>query len=228
MKIRKERKEENKFKNMIKHYLTFYKKNLRKKHIVVYILSLVVFTFFMVNFISNLSETNKFLAQMDNVKETTNIFSTIIKEKIPLVFLLIFSGITPFIYIPVIGIVGYPYILSVELINMSTLNMIISTIGGVIQLFGISLAISAGIYYCTNSTKRFRYDQTSTFGIDDVKLQIYEATKKEDKLNKLKDKKQAKLEKREKLNVKIEYKALLFTTIVSTIIVVAAALITGV
>ena len=228
MKIRKERKEDSNFKSSVKHYLNFYKKNLRKKHIIVYVLSLVVFTFLMVNFISNLSETNKFLAQMNNVKDTSNIFSTIIKEKIPLVFLFIFSGITPFLYIPVLGIVGYPYILSVELINMPVLNMVISTIGGVVQLFGISLAISAGIYYCTNNTKKFRYDQSSTFGLDDVKLQIYEATKKEDKLKKLQDKRQAKIEKREKLNVKIEYKALLVTLVISTIIVVVAALITGV
>lgn len=228
MKIRKERKEESKFKDMIKHYLSFYKKNLRKKHIVIYILSLVFFTFFIVNFISNMSETNKLLAQMNNVNEHTNVFSNIIKEKVPLTFLFIFSGIAPFAYIPILGIAVYPYILSTELINMSILNIMVATIGGVIQLFGVSLAIAAGIYYCTNSTKKFRYNQSSTFGFDDVKQQIYEATKKQDKLQKLEEKRQSKMEKREKLNVKIDYRSLLFTGVISTIFVVVAALITGV
>jgi hypothetical protein len=182
----------------------------------------------MVNFINNLEGINQFLAGINAIKEKSNIFTMILKDKIPLVFLLVFSGITPFIYIPVVGIIGFPYILVTGLMNMSVVNMVFASIGAIIQIFGVSLAIAAGIYYCTNSTKRYRYNQTTTFGLDDVKMQIYEATKKEEKLNKIKDKRQAKIEKKEKLNVKIEYKALLITTIISIIIVAIATIITGV
>lgn len=228
MKVRKERAHSSKFRSVLKNYFAFYNKNLKKNHIIVYVISLIVFALFMINFISNLSEVNQFLSELKNAQEKSNIFVNIIKEKIPVVLLLIFSGITPFVYIPLIGVVGFPYILATGIMNMSLLNMIIACIGGVVQIFGVSLAISAGIYYCTCSSKKFRYSQSSTFGLDDVKEQIYEARKQDDKLDKVKAKKQAKLEKREKLNVKIEYKALFITAIISTIIVSVAAIITGV
>ncbi|MDF2866275.1 MAG: hypothetical protein K0R72_1093 [Clostridia bacterium] len=228
MKIRKERVHSTKIKNILKNYFSFYNKNLKKKHIIVYIISLIIFAFFMVNFINNLNEVNQFLSEVNNIGKNPNIFMTIIKDKIPLVVLLIFSGVTPYVYIPVIGIIGFPYLLTMNIMNMSTLNMIIACIGGLVQIFGVSLAVAAGIYYCTSSTKRIRYNQSNALGLDDVKKQIYEATKKEEKLNELNDKMQAKREKREKLNVKIEYKALILTGIISIIIVSVAALFTGV
>ena len=178
--------------------------------------------------IQNLDQFNQITSETNTIKAHSNIFMTIITEKIPVAFLMVFSGVTPFVYIPVIGICAYPYMLAIQLMNMSVINMILACIGSVIQIFGISLAISGGIYYCKNSSKRFRYNQSTTFGLDDVKLQVYEATKKEEKLDKLKGKLQVKREKREKLNVKIDYKSLIITAIISIIIVAVAALITGV
>ncbi|MDD2376647.1 MAG: hypothetical protein PHD15_02695 [Clostridia bacterium] len=228
MKIQKERAHSSDFKGVLKKYFSFYNKNLRKKHIIVFILSLVFFTVFMTNFINNLDQLNQLLTELSSTQEQSNIFMTIVKEKIPLVFLFIFSGITPYAFIPVVGIIGYPYILATEIINMSGFNMVLACIGSIIQIFGVSLAIAAGIYYCTCSSKKFRYSQSITFGLDDVKQQIYETTKNEVKLNKIKEKRQIKKEKREKLNIKIEYKGLIITAMISTIIVVTAALITGV
>lgn len=228
MKVKKQVRENNKFKDMLKNYYSFYKSNLKKKHIIIYALALLIFTFLSVAFINNLDETKVLLSQIEAAKGTTNILATVFKEKIPLIFLLVFSGITPFIYVPVVGIIGYPYILAISLVDMSAFNIVLAIFGSIIQLFGATLAISAGIYYCSCSTKKFRYDQSITFGLDDVKLQIYESAKKEDKANKLKEKMLFKKEKREKLNVKIEYKALVITTVISIIIVAVSALITGV
>jgi len=228
MKIRKERVHSSKFRSVLKNYFSFYNKNLRKKHIIVYILSLFVFAVFMITFIKNLYQMNQLISEINSTNVDSNIFMSIIKEKIPLIFLIIFSGITPLVYIPVIGIVGYPYILSTQLMNMSVINMVLACVGSIVQIFGVSLAVAAGIYYCNCSTKKFRYNQAITFGMDDVKAQIYEATKKEDKLNKLREKNQIKIEKREKLNVKIEYKGLIISGIISILIVVVATLITGV
>lgn len=228
MKIKKERSHFHNFKNVLRNYFAFYNKNLRKKHIVLYIISLLIFAFFMITFIKNLTEVNQFLSEVKTASEKTNIFMTVLKGRIPLIAIIVASGITPYIYIPLIAIAGFPYLLATELMNLSTINMIIACIGSVIQIFGVSLAVAAGIYYCTSSTKKFRYNQSITFGIDDVKKQIYETTKKEDKLNKLNDKMKNKSDKREKLNVKIEYKALVITAVISMIIVATAALITGV
>lgn len=228
MKIRKERAHFRKLKSVLKNYLAFYNKNLRKKHIIVYILSLMTFAFLMITFINNLREVNEFLSEVNTATQKSNIFMTVLKDKIPFIALIIFSGITPYVYIPIIGIIGYPYLLASHLMNMSTLNMIIACIGSIIQIFGVSLAVAAGIYYCTCSSKKFRYDESTSLGFDDIKEQIYTATKKEQKLNILREKRQAKREKREKLNVKIEYKALVITAVISIVIVAVAALITGV
>ncbi len=227
MKIRKERTHATNFSSMLKNYFTFYKKNLRRKHMIIYILSLVLFAFFITSFKSDLTAMNQLLSQIGDNKEETNIFMLILRNKIPLAFLLTFSGVTPYIYIPMMGIIGVPYLLALGLMNMSVVSLVISCIGAIIQIFGYSLAIAGGIYYCNLSTKRYRYNQTNLFGLDDIKMQIYEATKKEEKLNKVKERRQAKIEKKEKLNVKIEYKKLLITVIVSIIIVVIATLITG-
>lgn len=228
MKIRKERIHSAKFKTLLKNYLNFYNKNLKRKHITVYIISLIVLTSFMSLFIGNLSQVNQLLDGINNVEKGSNVFINTIKEKIPLVFLITFSGITPYIYIPVIGILGYPYLVAMEVMNLSSFNLVIATLAGILQIFGASLAIAAGIYYCTCSTKKYKYSQAITFGLDDVKQQIYTIAKKEEKLSKLKEKRQIKSDKREKLNVKIEYKNLLITVIVATIIVVIAAIVTGV
>ena len=228
MKIKKERSHSNNFRGVLKEYFSFYNKNLRRKHIVIYILSLIVFTMLMIVLIQNLDEINQITAGENIIKSHSNIFMTILTEKIPLTFLIVFSGLAPFAYIPLIGIFAYPYILVIQLINMSVINMVLACIGSVIQIFGISLAISAGIYYCKLSSKRYRYNESATFGLDDVKLQFYESTKRIEKLDKLKNKIEVKREKKEKLNVKIEYKNLMITAIISTIIVVVAALITGV
>lgn len=228
MKVKKQVKKNNNFKDMLKNYYSFYKINLRKKHIIIYAITLLIFTILSVTFINNLGDSQILLSQIDAAKGTSSVLETIFKEKIPLIFLLVFSGITPFIYVPVVGIIGYPYILALNLVDMSAINIILAIFGSIIQLFGATLAISAGIYYCNCSTKKFRYDQSITFGLDDIKLQIYESTKKDEKANKLKEKMQLKKEKREKLNVKIEYKVLVITTVISSIIVIVSALITGV
>lgn len=228
MKVKKQVRKNSNFKDMLINYYSFYKINLKKKHIIIYALTLIIFTILSITFINNIDDTKTLLSQIEAAKGTTSILGTIFKEKIPLIFLLVFSGITPFIYVPVVGIIGYPYILAINLVDMSAFNIILAIFGGIIQLFGATLAISAGIYYCNCSTKKFRYDQSVTFGLDDVKLQIYESTKKDEKVNKLKEKMLVKKEKREKLNVKIEYKALVITTVISSVIVIISALITGV
>lgn len=217
-----------KFIDIVKSYFSFYKKSLMKKHIIIYIISLIVFAFFLVTFMNNLDGINQLLSEIKNIENSRNIFSILIKEKIPVTFLLIFSGITPFIFIPVIGIIGFPYILATTIMNMNVINMVIACIGAIIQIFAMSLAISAGIYYCASSTKRFRYNNSTSFGLDDVKKQIYESTKKEEKLKVVTAKMENKAEKIKKLNVKIEYKALVITFVISTLVICIASLITGV
>lgn len=223
---------ENKFKRIMKNYFEFYKRELKRKHIMMYVISLVLFAIFTNSFISDLSAQNSMQNQLTTANSIVdkNVFGSIVKEKIPIVALTIFAGITPYMYIPAVALIGAPYMLALDIgavIKNATgsVNILSLSISSVLQLLGISLAIATGIYYCYNATKRFRYSQNNGFGIDDLKDQYYQIKKDEKKLNEHRDKKQKKLEKREKLNVKIEYGNIFISGIISMVIVIISTLI---
>lgn len=217
----------------ISEFLEFYKENLRKKHIIVYVVSLVIFFVFLAMFISTIDVKAPLETVIENTqKSSTNVFSTIIKQTIPSVFLVIFAGITPFIYLPVIGF-GYPYIIASDiaesfLMTTHTANIICMTFGGIIQIFAISLAMVAGFYYCGFSTKRFRYSQRSGFGMYNVKRQLYEIKKDDKKIAKLEEEKRKKDEKIEALNVSVPYKKLFYTFVVAAIIAIIGTIISAI
>ncbi|MNP08225.1 hypothetical protein D3C76_1002840 [compost metagenome] len=220
---------------IIKNYLSFYNKELRKKHILIYVVSLILFAIFTTSVISDVGNINTIQTQANNFTNSGNtsdkdVFNSIITQKIPISLLLIFAGITPFAYIPVLGIVLAPYILAGDIANVingsyGVISILSLSVSAVLQLIGIGLAIATGVYYCNNATKRFRYSQGGSMGIDDVKDQYYQIRKDEKNLEKLQLKRQQKLEKKEKLNVKIDYFNMLISAVVSVIIVSVATLI---
>lgn len=221
--------------NVLQEILDFYKKNLRKKHIIVYIISLIIFFVFLAMFISSIDVTHSIETIAETVEESKNdpgIFSIILKQTIPSIFLIIFAGITPFVYLSVIGFV-YPYILaqdiaSIFLINTHAYSVIFMTLGDIIKILGISLAMVTGFYYCSLSTKKFRYSQRSSFGMYDLKKHLYELRKNEKKLKEIEEEKKNKDLKNEKLNVKVPYFMLLKLFIISLIIAIIGTLITAI
>ena len=238
-KLVKKSKENNEKKRnypkVIGEFLDFYKKDLRKKHIIVYVISLIIFFIFLAMFISSLDVTTSIATLAENAQENvnnSNVFIQIFKQTLPSIFLVIFAGITPFVYLSVIGFY-YPYILAGDisssfLITSHTGSLICMTIGAIIQIFAMSLAMVAGFYYCTISSKKFRYSQRSGFGLYNVKKQIYEIRKDEKKLAKLEEKKRKKDEKIESLNVSVPYRKLLYVFIVTFVIAVIGTLIAAI
>ena len=105
-------------------------------------------------------------------------------------------------------------------------NVVIVALGIIIQLFGFGMAIAAGYYYCSLSSKRFRYNQSKGYSMDDVKKNFYSATKKNEKLDKLNKKMEEKAKQKEKLNVKVPYRMLLESALFAFIIVLIGTLIT--
>lgn len=226
------RKKGKKYPKFIQEFIEFYKENLRKKHIIVYVISLVIFFIFLAMFISSIDVQTSLETVIENTSEKANLFSTIIKQTIPSVFLIVFSGITPFIYLPVIGFL-YPYILASDiaesfLMTTHSSSVIFMTLGGIIQIFGIALAMVAGFYYCSFSSKKFRYSQRSSFGMYNVKKQIYQIKKDEEKIAKLEEEKRKKDEKMESLNVQVPYKKLFVTFIVALLIAIIGTVISAI
>lgn len=212
-------KKNEKSKN-IKKYLELYNKNIRKTHIIIYIICMLVFLMVVNSYISNIDVTN-ILTGNANIS-ISSLFSIIFKEKLVMIFLMIFAGITPFIFLPLIGVVS-SYNLAVcvgslFILNSSTIWIILSCIGSIIQMFGFSLAISIGTYYCILATKKYRYNFKGGITFSDIKKTLYKSTNNKQKFDNEMQKENERNQKREKLNVKIPYISILIFGIISFII----------
>lgn len=220
---------------VFKDFITFYNENLRKKHIIVYVISLIIFFMFLAMFISNIDVTTSIEIIAQNAKQSSNeynVFKEIIKQTIPAIFLTIFAGITPFVYLSVIGFY-YPYILAGDIAHLflmtsSNGNLIFMTAGAIIKIFAMALAMVTGFYYCSISSKKFRYSQRKGFGLYNVKKQIYEIKNNEEKLKRLEEDKRKKDEKIEKLNVNVPYKNLGIAFIISSVIAIIGTFIAAI
>ena len=211
----------NKNSKNIQRYFEFYNKNIRRTHIIVHIICMIIFFIVVNSYISNIDITNAFIGNATT--NTNSIFSIVFKEKLIMVFLIIFAGITPFIFLPLIGVIS-AYNLAVcvgslFMINSSTILIILTCIGAIIQMFGFSLAISIGTYYCILATKKYRYNFKGGITFSDIKKTLYKSTNNEEKFNEEIKKENDRNQKMEKLNVKIPYINIAIFGIVSFLII---------
>jgi hypothetical protein len=226
-KVVKKQIKERKFPPIVSEYISFYKENLRKKHAILYIITMVMFFAILSLSISKI-DVSTTIQNLGKQSINASVLS-ILKDKAILVFMIIFAGITPFVYIPVLGVFS-SYMLANDIVKIFSIpnssgNIILMSIGAIIEIFGIALAISAGIYYCGLSSKKFRYDNSKSFGLLDLKKAIHTITKNNKKVEEVDQEIINKNIKKEKLNVKINYKCLLFSFILSFVIVTIGAII---
>ena len=221
------------FKYIIKDYFKFYKQKLMRKHIITYIICLIVFFVIIAWLISKINSTPNIAELAENAKiiseNSKGVFSLIISKKIPLIFMIIFAGIAPYFFIPVLGI-GASYSLAVDIVtNFNVLtgksSVIPMCIGAIIELIAVSLAIATGVEYCILSTKKWRYSRNQDYSMIDFKRTLYEATNNKKKLNEINKKKQERDAKNEKNNVKIPYVYLLTSFVISVIVIAIGTII---
>ena len=206
----------------LKEFYIFYKKEIKKTHIICFIISVIIFGISITSLLSS-NENLGVINVLDNVSRLS-----MVGEKILIIALIIVSGLAPFFFIPVIGVLMLPFNIAVSIINTNIIATVFLSFFVIIQLYFTSLAVAAGIYYCRCSTKKYRYDHSSNYGIDDLKQQLLEISKNKKRLENFKNKRLEKEEKRSKLNIKIKYKMLLITFILVAIPVALISLITGV
>ena len=221
------------FKYIIKDYFKFYKQKLMRKHIITYIICLIVFFVIIAWLISKINSTPNIAELAENAKiiseNSKGVFSLIISKKIPLIFMIIFAGIAPYFFIPVLGI-GASYSLAVDIVtNFNVLtgksSVIPMCIGAIIELIAVSLAIATGVEYCILSTKKWRYSRNKDYSMLDFKRTLYEATNNKKKLNEINKRKQERDAKNEKNNVKIPYVYLLTSFAISVIVIAIGTII---
>lgn len=225
------RKKSSKIAMLVVDFYDFYKKEIYKKHIVLYVISLILFFIMLVYFLSSNNIPNEI---SDIIKNSSNLgkvanFKSIFTDKILVNFVLLISGITPYFYISILGIM-YSYTLVINIVsafNNMAINMspTFMTIGSIIQMFGISFTSAIGIYLCKITTKKFKYNQQVNFTLNDVKKEYYTIKKDEEKLNEVLKKEEKRIEKIEKLNVKIPYKNIIISFVISSLIIIIGGVI---
>ncbi|MEG2310419.1 MAG: hypothetical protein RSB76_00345 [Clostridia bacterium] len=219
---------------VLKEYIKFYKENIMRKHISVYIISLILFFICLAFFISSASPIVSIQQMATNVTSLPkiDIVDVLFKQNIPIVFLIMFAGITPFVYLSVIGLsVSYVMAQNIATVFSATshnANLILMTISAIIQIFAYALAIAIGMYYCKLSTKKFKYYQTGGIGINNFKQKYYQLRGNEKKIKEVEKNQKQKDLKREKLNIKIPYLNFLISFVICCIIVAISTLISAI
>lgn len=190
-------------KNTKMELLDFYNANIKKLHLIMLVISVVLYIISFFAVFSSVKSGNYTLAP-DTVAAS---FMSMLKENILLDIVIIIAGITPYCFLSIIGLAQ-----AITMVNSLAVRytlgktfMITAFLGGAIQLIGISLCVAAGLYYCRLSTKKNKYYHHSNFGIDDIKLQLYEIRKNDKKVEEITKKKEDKAKKIEACNIKIPY-----------------------
>ncbi len=223
-------------KNIMIGYFKFYKEKLMRKHIIVYIICLVVFFVMIATLISKINSTPNIAELAQKAKEVSEasngVFSLIITKKIPLIFMIILAGIAPYFFIPVIGVAS-SYSLACDIVtNFNVLtgkaSVIPMCIGAIIQLIAVGLSVATGIQYCLLSTRRWRYSRNQDYSMLDFKRTFYEATGNKKKLKEITKKKEEKTAKNEKNNVTVPYGYFVISFLISTVIIAIGTIISRV
>lgn len=199
--------EKNKFMESLKD---FFKKDIKKKLIIIFILSIVLMiSFSQFNYISNKSffEANK--EEISKVVIQKSFFD-IFKSRIYILAMTFVAGIVPYFFIPVLGFILYLYNISyeflVKILEVGGLKFsFLSLIPIFLDLISISIVTSIGIYFSVMSSKRFKYSSTKNYTFLNLKHQVCEMLGKEELLKKTKKQIEIRDEKQQKNNVKIKY-----------------------
>ena len=160
--------------------LDFYNQKLRKLHIIILIIMIILYAIFFFTTFSSVRSGAYTVAE----GTVASGFVENIKQTLLLDLVIIIAGITPYFYLSIIGIAQ-----SLALVNTLAIRYALGAsfmptlfIGGLIQIIAVALCIAVGLYYCRLSTKKTKYYHHSDFGLDDLKMQVYEIRQDKKKL----------------------------------------------
>lgn len=179
----------------------FFRNELANKFEVLFIISIVLFIILLCVFLGS--------TQMVNYNTGMTLLESI-KFKGMFFGLAFLAGFVPYFYIPILSYLGYIITIANDVAMLSTKcgtfkAIALYLIPGIVELVSISLITAVGFYLCKISTKNRKYVNSSSFGLDDVKIQLYEIRKQPEKAEKMREIKKEKAEKMELNNVKTNY-----------------------
>lgn len=183
--------------------IVFYHKHIRKIHIIVTIIAMLIYAFASYKAFKNINNGNYYIPADTTAKTLLGN----LKEDAMLSFIAILAGIVPFCYIAIIGIAQAGIIvndIALRYVFDSTF-MFTGILGGIIKVIGVGLVVAVGLYYCKLSSKKNKYYHQSGFTFNDVKLSFYDLRKNEKKVEELTKKKEERARKIQESNIKMPY-----------------------
>lgn len=184
---------------------SFIKIHVLKKINVLTIIGILLFLLVISVFISASDDVSSEL----EIIEKTSLLNDI-KERVIILLLILLAGWVPYFYIPAIAFGTYVFMLAGDVaLAMETKGMIATLLLNIlpvlIDVLTVSVITAVGIYMCNYTTKKYRYTQRTSFSFLDVKIQLYQMTKKQDEYEEAIAKKQERIDKMKENDVKIDY-----------------------
>jgi len=196
----KKSKEENK-----KDLTTFIKTHVLKKTSILTIIGMLLFVLVISVFAS---ASDDITDELQTIEKSSLIND--IKERFVILLLILFAGWVPYFYIPAVAFGAYMFMLAGDVaLAMEThgkfATLLLNILPTLIDILTVSIITAIGIYITSYTTKKYRYTQRTSFSFLDVKIQIYQMTKKQDKYEDAIAKKQERIDKMKENDVKTDY-----------------------
>lgn len=216
---RTERKTKKNLETYLKDFLVFIDTKLKKPAKVLIIISIVLIAVALIPTLNVIKEQNC----VNMCRDQAVTFVSEYLDKLTFLGLTLVAGFVPYVYVTVLGFVGY---ILEEVVQLSYIidahGYLIGTLMGIIPLIlnilVISLIGATGLYMCKNATASAKISKVSNMNFTNLKIQFYEAVgnvKKKEELEQRKEKKLGKLKNNQEKN---NYLQILNVVIVAAII----------
>lgn len=183
----------------------FIKKHIFKKTKILAIIGIVMFLVIIYAF----NSTSNNLESELEILEKTSLLSDI-KQRIIILVLILLAGWVPYFYIPAIAFGAYIFMLAGDISfamesHGRIFTLLLNILPVVVDILTVSIISAIGIYMSNYTTKKHRYNQRTSFSFLDVKINLYQMTKNQEKYEAAIAKKQEKIDKIKENDVNIDY-----------------------
>ena len=183
----------------------FMKKHVLKKTKVLTLVGILLFVLIISVFLGASEDVSSEL----NIIEKTSLISDI-KERVIILLLILLAGWVPYFYIPAIAFGAYVFMLAGDVALAMELHgkasmILLNILPVLLDILTVSVIAAIGIYMTSYTTKKYKYTQRTSFSFLDVKIHLYQMTKKQEKYEEALAKKQERIDKMKENDVKIDY-----------------------
>jgi len=209
MKMREKHKTIKSKEEKKKDLINFINKHVLKRTSILTIIGILLFVLIISGFISS---SEKLGLEIETIQKASLIND--IKERVVILLLILFAGWVPYFYIPAIAFCAYVFMLAGDTALAMEVQgrisiLLLNILPTLLDIFTASIITAIGIYMSNFTTKKYKYTQRTSFSFLDVKIHLYQITKKQDKYEEAMAKKQEKIDKMKENDVKIDYTSVL-------------------